>query len=287
MRFVTLLTALLLSTAAAGQATSAPSAPQKSVQQIVNEDPGVKKARALLDQMIQALGGQAFLNVQDMKQQGRSYSFYHGQPKGSGASFTRFWKWPDKERLDFREWMGEYWEILPGVGISNKANYSVVFSGDTGQQVTSRGTAALDPDVLQDYLRRRRHSLLWVLRNWLNEPGITFLYEGLAVVERKQAEQVSILNVQNDAVTVYIDSGNHLPLKVTFIWRDPKTRDRDEFAEGYDNYRPIQDIMTPFSVTHYKDGEPVNQRFINTTTYNTGVTDAVFAATVTYVPKKK
>ena len=183
--------------------------------------------------------------------------------------------------------MGEYWEILPGVGISNKANYSVVFSGDTAQQVTSRGTAALDPDVLQDYLRRRQHSLLWVLRNWLNEPGITFLYEGQAVVERKQAEQVSILNAQNDAVTVYIDSADRLPLKLTFIWRDPKTRDRDEFAEAYDNYRSIQGIMTPFSVTLYKNGEPVSQRFVNTTAYNTGVTDGMFAATVTYEPKKK
>ena len=286
MRFIVLIVAAVLALSAAAQNPPAQKSGQTSLQQIVEEDPGVKKARTLLDQMIQALGGQAFLNVQDMKQQGRSYGFHHGEPQGSGALFTRFWKWPDKERFDFRASMTEY-EILPGVDITSKANYSLVFSGDTGHEVTFRGTAALDPDVLQDYLRRRKHSLLWVLRSWLNEPEMIFLYQGQVVAERKLAEKVSILNAQNDAVTLYIDTTNHLPLKVTFVWRDPKTRDRDEFAVGYENYRPIQGIMTPFSVTLYKNGEPVNQRFLNTTTYNTGMTDAMFAATAIYEPKKK
>ncbi|MFI5070555.1 MAG: hypothetical protein ACHP8A_06670, partial [Terriglobales bacterium] len=34
-----------------------------------------KKAKNLLDQMIQALGGQAYLNIQEVSQEGRTYSF--------------------------------------------------------------------------------------------------------------------------------------------------------------------------------------------------------------------
>ena len=41
---------------------------------------GAQKARALLDKMIAALGGQAFLNYTTRSEQGRAYSFYHGRP---------------------------------------------------------------------------------------------------------------------------------------------------------------------------------------------------------------
>src|SRR5690349_1242900 len=71
-----------------------------------------KQARAVLDQMIAALGGPAYLNIQDMEQQGRTYSFDHnGQPTSGGAPFVRYWKWPDKERVELlkhRDWILTY-----------------------------------------------------------------------------------------------------------------------------------------------------------------------------------
>src|SRR5581483_10842282 len=63
-------------------------------------DPSAQKARALLDQTIAALGGPAYLNLSDMEETGRTYSFYHGQPNGLGAPFWLFWKWPDKSRVE-------------------------------------------------------------------------------------------------------------------------------------------------------------------------------------------
>ncbi|MFB3815800.1 MAG: hypothetical protein ACE14L_16990 [Terriglobales bacterium] len=270
MRIAGLLATLFLSGTLAAQTSGLLSLPPST-------DPGTQKARQLLERMVTALGGQAYLNVQDLKQQGRSYGFRHGEPQGAGVLFTRYWKWPDKERVDFREWLGGV-QILPGVDITSKANYSVVYSGDAGQEITFRGIAALDSDLLQDYQRRRRHSLPWVLRKWLKEPGIILLYEGRAIAERKPAEQVSILTAQNDSATIFMDSSTHLPLKVTFTWRDPKTRERAEEAEGYDNYRSVQGVMTPFSVTRYHNGEAVSQRFVNSTSYNQGLDDTVFSA---------
>jgi hypothetical protein len=128
------------------------------------------------------------------------------------------------------------------------------------------------------------------LRNWLNQPGIALLYEGQGVAERKQVDKVTILSAKNDAATISIDSNTHLPLRVAFTWRDPQYRDRVEEAEGYDNYRLVQGIMTPFSVTRYKNGEPVNQRFLTETRYNQSLADPVFdpkAAPVAGKPTKK
>src|SRR5260370_23250582 len=59
-----------------------------------------RKTRALLDQAIQALGGQAYLSIHDIEQEGRTYSFYHGQPTSNGVLFWRFMEFPDKERIE-------------------------------------------------------------------------------------------------------------------------------------------------------------------------------------------
>ena len=54
----------------------------------------------LLNQAIQALGGQAYLGIHDLQEQGRVYSFYHGRPSGNGVFFWRFVEFPDKERIE-------------------------------------------------------------------------------------------------------------------------------------------------------------------------------------------
>src|SRR3984957_21036042 len=44
-----------------------------------------RKAKALIDQAIEALGGAAYLNINEMTQEGRTYSFYHGRPNSVGV----------------------------------------------------------------------------------------------------------------------------------------------------------------------------------------------------------
>src|SRR5690349_12470659 len=154
--------------APAGQLQS-PAAPQ---------DDTARKARALLDQMIQALGGPAYMNIQDMSQEGRTYSFSHGDPTGAGAPYWRFWRWPDKDRLE----------------LTKQRDWVIINNGDQGYEVTYKGTAAQEKVALADYLRRREYSLEWVLRRWLKEPGVIVFYDGPAIAERKQADQVTILN---------------------------------------------------------------------------------------------
>src|SRR5215831_16381217 len=58
------------------------------------------KAKAVLEQTIQALGGQTYLNVKNMEQSGRTYTLFHGQSEGAGVLFWRFVEVPDKERIE-------------------------------------------------------------------------------------------------------------------------------------------------------------------------------------------
>jgi hypothetical protein len=231
-------------------------------------DENSTKAKTLIDQAIQALGGQAYLEIQDVSQQGRTYSFHHGETTSTGVLFWRFLKYPDKERIE----------------VTKQRDVAYVYSGDKGYEVTYKGTAGIDATALADYLRRRNHSLEWVLRKWIKEPGVALFYDGAAVAADKPADQVSVLSAKNDSVTLYLDATTHLPIKKTFTWRDPTDKLRNTEEEVYDAYRPTQGIMTPYSVTRFYNGDMTNQRFLNTVTYNSGVNESMFEAKATYDP---
>lgn len=260
-----MITALLLAISAPAQHPA-----QKSAQEMASEDAGVKKARMLLDQMIQALGGQAFLNVQDMEQQGRSYGFYHGNPSGHGFLFWRFWKWPDKERFE----------------LSKQRDVIDIYNGDQGWEITFKGTRTVDPEDLKEYLRAREHSLNTVLRVWLAQPDTALLYEGFGLTQDKQVDKVTVINSKGEAVTLAIDRLTHLPVKKSYLVRDPVSREKDEEAEVYDNWRLEQGLNTAHTIVGMRNGEITRQRFIQTVSYNQGIADSKFTATATYVPKR-
>ena len=238
-------------------------------QSIPVDQENARKAKTVLDQTIQALGGSAYLNIQDISQEGRTYSFYHGRPNSLGIVFWRFYKFPDKERIE----------------LTKKRDVIYVYNGDKGYEITYKGTRPQESKDLTDYLRRRHYALDWVLRKWILEPGVALFYEGQTVTEGKTADQVTVMNAHNEGVTLYLDTADHLPVKKTFTWRDATDKQRNVEDEVYDNYRQVQGIMTAFTVTRYYNGDMSGQRFTTNVSYNQGISDSQFQAEVSG-PKK-
>ena len=243
---------LLLLVAAAAQSAAPTQSPA--------QDDNQAKARAILDQMIAALGGQAYLTYQDISQEGRTYSFYQGKASGAGTVFWRFWKWPDKDRFEF----------------TKQRDVVQIFNGSDAWEITFRGTAFIPKDKADDFQRRRAHSLEHVLREWLKQPGAALFYEGPAIAENQATDKITIMTAQNDAVTIYVDSLSHLPVKNSFVYRDPQYRDRDEDSEIWGNYRNVQGITTAFTYSRTHNGDTVTQRYLTNVTYNEGLPDALF-----------
>jgi len=264
------LASILLLIGSFSSAQTAPASSQ-SMASSINQGDNAKKARALLDQMIQALGGQAYLNVKDISQEGRTYSYYNGQPNSVGTPFWRFVKPPDKERTEF----------------TKQRDIAFVNTGDKGYEISYKGTAAQEPDQLRDYLRRRNHSLDYVIRVWLPDPKTALFYDGPKVAQQKPCDSVTLMNAENDSVTIFIDSNRHLPVQRTFEWRDPMDKLKNSEDEIYDNYRDVQGVMTPHILLRTKNGDTVNQRFLTSVKYNSGLSDSLFQATVTYDPYKR
>ncbi len=253
----------------------------------LNQSENAKKARTLLDQTIQALGGQAYLTYQSKGETGRYYPLYHGRTESSGIPYNLFSKYPDKDRFEVIHQRNIFllYGSVSDVKVKNKSDIVVIHNGDKGYEITYKGTASQEPIDLEKYLRRRAHSIESVFRKWMQDPEIALFYDGASVVDSKETEGVTLLNRQNDSVTVYLDQNTHYPIKISYSWRDPNDKQKNTEEEIYDNYKLVQGIWTAHSITRYYNGETSLQRFVATASYDLKLPDSAFEAAVTYDPK--
>jgi hypothetical protein len=252
---------------ATAQASAPP--PSQSQAAVAADQENAHKAKAIIEQGIQALGGQAFLTVRDREQQGRIYSFHHGRESGGGP-FWSFSEFPDKERIE----------------LTKERDIAQLFVGDKAWELTYKGARAIEEKDRLDYMRLRRFSLDTVLRTWVTDPGVIFLYEGPAIAAQHSSDQITLINSQNESVTLYFDNDTHLPVKKSFTWRDPVDRQKNLEEEIYENYRQVSGIMAPYNVTRYFNGDMARQRFLNSVTINQGLDEAMFNPNSGYNPNK-
>lgn len=231
------------------------------------------KARAILDQMIQALGGDAYMKLQDSYTEGR-YGRFHNEVLVGGTVYFRYWQWPDKERIELtkqRDIVDLYWD-------------------DHATEVTYRGAHEMDPkqdDQVRLTLQRRHYALERILREWLKQPDILLLYDGQSLsANNKMTDKVTLIDAQNQSVSLLIDPDTHLPAEKTFTTRDPATRDIDEEDEIYDNWRVVQGINTPYSIEIIRNGQIVRQQYVFNVSYGNRPPDSYFTPVLIPHPVK-
>ncbi len=216
-----------------------------------------QKARAALNAMVQALGGQAWLDMKNEMQQGHVAAFFHSQPDLGTTDLWQFHSWPDKDRVE----------------VTKHRDVVEFYIGREGWEVTYRGKKPMQKDLLEDYLRRRDHSIETAVKVWLKDPNTILVYEGQTMAERHMAEQVTLISAQNESITIQMDEQSHLPLRRSFQWRDPLYKDKNTDAEEYDDYHTIEGFPTPFSVTRLKNDEIVRQYYVTKVEYNRPLPD--------------
>jgi hypothetical protein len=236
------LAALMLATPSTTRTQSADQAGAKNAQQ----------ARAALDAMVRALGGPAWLNMKNMMREGHVAGFDHGRPEEGTTEYWEFHAWPDTDRIEF----------------TKHRDVVQFYVGREGWEVTYRGKRPLPQEQVDDYLRRRDHSIETVVKSWLNDPRTILVYDGQRLAERHLADQVTLISAGNESVTIQMDTQTHLPLRRTFEWRDPVFKDKNLDAEEYDDYHIFDGFPTPFTITRFKNQEIVRQYFLVHVSYN-------------------
>lgn len=233
--------------------------------------------RELLEKMVQAMGGDAWRGRRNWKSTGNFGIFYKGKPNDAALKFEELHQVePYATRFLVITHMGSGLTALLGIPVGTDHKDIVqLLTSDNAYEITYRGKSELPKNIVTEQLRQRAHSLDAVL-GWLKEPGTLISYEGSAIVARRLAERVSITNDKNDSVTIEVDANTHLPVSREFQYRDAEFKDLDLDREEYDNYQMRDGVMTPFTVTRYKNGDMVAQRFLADIRYNVAIDPALF-----------
>jgi hypothetical protein len=253
---------------ACAQASAMPSA-QPGTDLSLNEH-----GRKLLDQMVAALGGDAWLNRSTWVEYGQTGHFYKGQPDPYVVGFEDY-----KRVSPYAE------RVVPVVHIStlailglpghNQRDTATVWNEQGGWELTFKGKVEVPKDDEKEYERVRSHSLEVVVKDWLKRLDVTVTDDGSTMVQRRLGEKVTV-SVDGDSVVLALDESNHLPLSLTFKYRDDTYKDFDTETVEYDNYQPIDGILTPMAVTRFKNGDTVSQRFLTKVEYKTALPAELF-----------
>lgn len=249
---------------AAAQASALPSAQMPAVAD------ASAHGRMLLDQMVKALGGEAWMNRNNMRLDGHGATFYKGLPNPYETEFEEY------RRL---EPFGEHIVIVSKQGIfipTTKRDVAEIWTPDNGYEVSYHGRKELPKVDVEDFQRRRLHSLDVAMRDWMKRPGTLVTYEGSEMDDRRAVEKVSILTADNDSVTLALDQETHLPRSRTFQFRNPTYKDFDTDLERYDNWQSEGGIMTALTLTRYRNGDMVSQEFLSRVQYGGALDPRLF-----------
>lgn len=229
------------------------------------------RARKVIDDAIAALGGDAFLNMEDRVESGRAYSFYNDRLSGLTIAkiYTRYITVAEGRT-------GQDLGVRERQAFGKNEDAATVFREDGAADVNWRGSKALPAEQFERYRDTTLRSILYILRVRLHEPGLLFESRGADVEDHLPVEVIDVTDSEDRVVTVYFDQTTKLPVKQKFVWRDPKTHDPNEEVTRYARYRENNGIQWPQEITRERNGDKIYQIFAETVAFNQNLTDDLF-----------
>jgi hypothetical protein len=227
--------------------------------------------KRLIQQCLKAVGGQAFLQMQNKVQHGRAYQFYEGQLSGLTV-MTMYTEYEPKPGSPPPGWLG----VRDRRDIGKKKGYFVLFAGGRGFEVTYRGARPFPEDYMRQYRDRLRRDIFYILRYRLDEPGMIFESLGVDIVANQPAGMVRITDDDNRTVTVYLDQLTHLPVREKYQRRDPTTREVTEEVTNWGKYRTVSGVQLPCYIQLVRNGEKIFEMFGDDLEINKKLPESLF-----------
>ena len=236
------------------------------------------RGKRLLDEMLKALGGDAWLKKTTMYREGQTSSFFRGQPSSLIVQYVEYKKFAHGNQPDLvrDEFLHDRGMITPG----KKRDVVHIWDATEGYEVTFKGQTTLPEKQVADYVRRRAHSLEEVMRVWIHQPGVVVVSAGAGMRDRRPVDIVNIIAPNNDAVTIEIDQETHLPLQRSFQWRNEQFKDLDMDEEVYGDWRMFDGVETPMNMTNYHNGDISAQNFYTKVRFNQPMSDDLWDHTM-------
>ncbi len=239
-----------------------------------------ERGKRVVTEALRAVGGDAYLKMQDRVESGRAYSFYRNELSGLSIAkiYTRYLV-PTPGMLSVRERQA-----------FGKDEYTaVLFNEMGGWELTFRGARPVTDLRYAQYQDSTLRNVFYILRQRLNEPGMIFYSQGSDVFQNVPVEIVDITDADNRAVTVYFSQSTKLPVRQRFRRRNEELKDWDEEVTLFTKYRDVGGVKWPFDIHRERNGEKVYEIFSESVEINKDLKDDLFTlpANLKILPKAK
>ena len=231
-----------------------------------------EKGKRLIEQALEAIGGDSFLSIRNSVRSGRAYSFYNRQVRGLAriTLYDRF----DAAKLDADpDWL----PISRREVYTEKGDYYALFLNGKGYEITYRGAAPQPEDYMQKYRLAARRDIFFFMRYRMNEPGLYYYYTGTEIIDNTPCDAVDITDADGEAISVYLRQSDGLPLSQQYLRRDPKTRVPYEERSVFGRYREVGPNLLPSVIRRERDGDQVFELFASSYEINTKIDPKIFS----------
>jgi hypothetical protein len=219
------------------------------------------KAREILAQLIDALGGDSYTEVKDRTCEGRRANIGHGGELDGYIIFKDYWLYPDNHRIDY----------------SKKGNIIDSFSHDEGWTMDRSGVNEEPAPSVADFQDAVKRNVDNILRVFLKDKNLNVRYAGMDLVDNHQVDWVEFSDPQAERTQrLAVEHLSHLLVRSVITTVDPTFNQRTSESTIYTNYQRLGGVMTPLQVSRERDGRRTYQAFYETCTYNTGLTPDFF-----------
>ncbi|MGO9262609.1 MAG: hypothetical protein ACLQU1_40955 [Bryobacteraceae bacterium] len=240
------------------------------------------RAKRVVDEAIQALGGHAFLHVDDRVETGRSYSFDNGKLAGTIITtiYTRYLT-PVPGKVEMLE--------KDAFGKPDESTSGLLYTMEGAWDYTFHGARPMDDQRLADHKDNVLRNIFYILRQRLNEPGMSLYSQGSDLFENRQVEIVDITDGDNNTVTVYFSQTDKVPVRQTFRRRNTTYNDFDTEATLYAKYHESGGIQWPMDIRRDRNGVKIYEMYCDSAEFNKHLKDSVFTlpAKMKMLPKGK
>ena len=212
------------------------------------------KAKQILQDLVNALGGAAYLEIKESDCEGRLARFGHNGELTGYTNFKVYWQYPDKNRTDY----------------SKKGVIINLYNGDRGWTLDRGGVTELPAPEVADFQEQAKRDINNLLRLRLKEPGMTIRFGGTDIVDLKTVDWVEMVDSEQRNFRLAVDRSSHLLVRSIVTIQDETRQDRSVMTNIYTNFQLMEGAYTPLQITSDRDGHRINQVFFTFCKYNPG-----------------
>ena len=229
---------------------------------VLRAETAEQHGKRVVDECLQALGGDRYLQMENRVESGRVYSFY--REKLTGLSVATIYTHYDSGVKDTAHQLAQHERD----NFDKKQDYGTLFTDKEMWDITYRGARPLPDQRFARYRETTLRDVFYILRVRLHEPGWIFESKGADVIENAAVETVDMIDADNRITTVYFDRITKLPVRQVFYRRDPVTKEKDEEITHFSKYKDINGIQWPLAIERDRNGEKIYEIFSTTVEIN-------------------